>query len=115
MNFKKALDTNPVLLATINKLREKQFEIQTNQLAGKTPNSDLLREMEESYQTLMNEPVASQYLQAEMRFSLMINDVYKILNEATGFNDFFNKIKSLSLFIIILYKVVNCYANYNSK
>ena len=39
---------------------------------------------EELYQIIMTDPTASQYMQAEMRFSLMMNDVYKILGEVMG-------------------------------
>ena len=40
--------------------------------------------IQELYQIIMTDPTASQYMQAEMRFSLMMNDVYKILGEVMG-------------------------------
>ena len=33
---------------------------------------------------MMGEPVAAEYIQAQMRFSLMMKDVYEILGDAMG-------------------------------
>jgi len=35
----------------------------------------------------MRDPLAAEFMQAQMRFSLMMNDVYKILGEAMGVSD----------------------------
>jgi hypothetical protein len=36
---------------------------------------------------MMRDPLAMQYLQAQMRFSIMMNDVFKIIGEASGMGD----------------------------
>jgi hypothetical protein len=38
--------------------------------------------MQNLSQILMRDPLAAEYLQAEMRFTLMVNDVYEILGGA---------------------------------
>ena len=36
---------------------------------------------------MAGDPLCAEYLQAEMRFSLMMKDVYEIIGEATGLGD----------------------------
>ena len=43
-----------------------------------------MNQVQELYQIMGRDPLAAQYMQAEMRFSLMMNDVYKILADNTG-------------------------------
>ena len=42
------------------------------------------QQIQNLYQIIVKDPMAAQYMQAEMRFSLMMNDVYKILGEVMG-------------------------------
>lgn len=88
-NLKKAISNNTELSTSIKAFQKIQFEIQANQLTGQASSPELMRNMEEMYQTLLNEPVAAQYLQAEMRFSVMMSDVYKILGEVMGIDNQF--------------------------
>ena len=44
----------------------------------------MMQSVQELYQIIMKDPMAAQYMQAEMRFSLMMNDVYKILGDVMG-------------------------------
>ena len=37
---------------------------------------------------MMKDPLAARYMEAQMRFSLMMNDVYKILGDAIGIPNF---------------------------
>ncbi|MDR0356863.1 MAG: YlbF family regulator [Clostridiales Family XIII bacterium] len=79
---KEKASKNPELANALNDFREKQFELQRKQLAGDEIGSDLMERVREFSQILMKDPLASEYLQSEIRFTLMVNDVYSILAEA---------------------------------
>ena len=40
-----------------------------------------MEQIQSLYGIMMQDPTAAQYLQSEIRFSLMMNDIYKILGE----------------------------------
>jgi cell fate (sporulation/competence/biofilm development) regulator YlbF (YheA/YmcA/DUF963 family) len=72
---------NPELAAMINDFRAKQFDLQRKQLAGEVLSEDVMAQAQALYQILLRDPTAAEYVQAEMRFTLMINDIYAILGE----------------------------------
>lgn len=81
---KENMEKNPEVLAMINDFQKKQFELQAKKMMGEEMSEDFMHQVQELYGIMMKDPMAAQYLQNEMRFSLMINDVYKILGEAMG-------------------------------
>ena len=70
--LKKQIDANEELSKMLKDFQAKQLEFQTKQMMGTIMAAD---------------PLTSQYLQAEMRFSLMMKDVYGIIGEAIGVGD----------------------------
>lgn len=82
--LKKLVDQNEDLSKMIKDFQTKQFEMQAKQMMGEASAPDMAQQMQDLYQIIMKDPVAAQYMQAEMRFSLMMNDVYKILGEVMG-------------------------------
>ncbi len=84
--LKASASKNDELAAMLNDFQAKQFEIQRKQLMGEELGDDLTQQIQSLYQVLMTDPLAAQYVQAEMRFSLMINDVYTILGEVIQFD-----------------------------
>lgn len=83
-DVKKKVAENPELDKMIKDFQGKQFELQTKQMIGETPDAEFMNQVQEMYQIIMKDPLATDYMQAEMRFSLMMNDVYKILGDAMG-------------------------------
>ncbi|HVI41493.1 MAG TPA: YlbF family regulator [Anaerovoracaceae bacterium] len=79
--LKEAASQNEELSAMLNDFQAKQFEIQAKQMMGEELGPDMMEQIQSLYQILMRDPLASQYVQAEMRFSLLVNDVYTILGE----------------------------------
>jgi cell fate (sporulation/competence/biofilm development) regulator YlbF (YheA/YmcA/DUF963 family) len=73
---------NPELADALNDFQEKQFELQRKQLSGEELGPEMLSQMRELSQILMRDPLAAEYIQAEVRFTLMVNDIYTILGEA---------------------------------
>ena len=47
--------------------------------------------IQQLYSIVAMDPLASNYMQNEMRFSIMMKDVYEILGEAIGQGDLLNK------------------------
>lgn len=82
--LKKVIDQNEELSKMIKDFQAKQFELQAKQMMGEQMPADMMQQVQELYQIIMKDPTAAQYMQAEMRFSLMMNDVYKLLGEVMG-------------------------------
>lgn len=82
--LKKQVETNPELNEMIKDFQSKQFEIQAKQMMGEELGNDIMQGIQDMYQIIMKDPLATEYMQAEMRFSLMMNDVYKILGDVMG-------------------------------
>ena len=78
---KEKASQNPELVEALNDYQEKQFNLQRNQILGEEIGPDVMAQMQSLYQILARDPVAAEYLQAQIRFSLMANDVYGILAE----------------------------------
>lgn len=82
--LKKVVDQNEELSKMIKDFQAKQFEVQAKQLMGEEAAPNMNQQIQNLYQIIMKDPMAAQYMQAEMRFQLMMNDVYKILGEVMG-------------------------------
>lgn len=74
----------PEFAKMINDFQAQQMQLQMKQMAGEEIAQDAMESIQQLYSIIMSDPLAGEYMQAEMRFSLMMNDVYKILNEAMG-------------------------------
>ncbi len=85
--LKKQVDANPQLSQMIQDVQRQQFELQAKQMMGEQPDSEAMAKMQQLAAIMMRDPLAMQYLQAQMRFSIMMNDVFKIIGEASGMGD----------------------------
>lgn len=79
--LKATASLNPELTAMLNDFQAKQFEIQGKQMMGQELGEDMMEQVQSLYGIIMKDPLAAQYMQAEMRFSMLINDVYAILGD----------------------------------
>jgi cell fate (sporulation/competence/biofilm development) regulator YlbF (YheA/YmcA/DUF963 family) len=82
METKAKASESAELSDAINDFHAKQFGLQQQQMAGTPPGPEDMAQMQNLAQVLMRDPLAAEYLQAEVRFTLMVNDVYTILAEA---------------------------------
>ena len=82
---KTRVDANPDLKAAINDFMTKQLEFQTDQMLGKEPNEETFQQLQQLSAILMQDPLSAEYLQCQMRFSMMMSDVYKIIGEVADF------------------------------
>ncbi len=62
----------------------KQMAVQAKQMMGEEIQEDMMQNIQNLYAIIAKDPLASEYLQCEMRFSMMMQDVYKILGEVIG-------------------------------
>lgn len=78
---KEKVKANPQLEESLNDFKTKQLTLQAGQMMGQQMDQDAMAQLQSLYAILAQDPLAAEYLQCEMRFSLMINDVYQILSE----------------------------------
>ena len=81
---KKSISSNATLTEMLNDFQAKQFEMQAKLMMGEAPPPDVNSQIQELYNIMMKDPLSAQYLQCEVRFSMMMNDVYKILGDVMG-------------------------------
>ena len=82
--IKKSISSNQPLTEMLNDFQTKQFELQAKLMMGEATPPDANAQIQELYNIMMKDPLSAQYLQCEVRFSMMMNDVYKILGEVMG-------------------------------
>lgn len=73
---------NPELDKMMKDFMDKQIEMQTKQMLGEEASAEVMESIQKLSGFVMADPAAAEYLQCQMRFSLMVQDVYKILGEA---------------------------------
>lgn len=86
MEAKEKIAGNSELEEMLKDFQGKQMNIQAKQMMGEEINEDVVKNVQELYAIITKDPLAAQYLQCEMRFSLMMQDVYKILGEVVSVN-----------------------------
>lgn len=84
-NLRKAVDADETLSQMIKDYHQVQMEMSAAQMSGQQINPDAMSRFQSVYSMLMTKPQAAEFLQAEMRFSIMMKDVYEILAEAMNF------------------------------
>jgi len=78
---KERASVNQELVAALNDYQEKQFELQKKTMLGEEVGREVMDQMQNLYQILASDPAAAAYLQAQMRFAMLVNDVYKVLGD----------------------------------
>lgn len=78
---KEKIKSNPQLEKNLQDFKAKQIEMQASQMMGQQMDQAVMAQIQSLYGILMTDPLAAEYMQCEMRFSMMINDVFQILSE----------------------------------
>ena len=81
--LRKKIEANEALSKMVTDIQQKQLDLQMKQMSGQL-EGDPQAKMMEIYQLMMKDPLLAEFFTAEARFSLMMQDVYKILNDAVG-------------------------------
>lgn len=81
------LKGNEELSRMVKDFQTKQFELQAKQMSGQQLGPEDMSSVQQLYAILLKDPLAARYMETEMRFSIMMKDVYEIIGEATGLGD----------------------------
>lgn len=81
LEMKSKVSENEDLSAMINDFQEKNMAMQTEQMLKGAPAEDLVSQVQSLYTIVMADPLAAQYIQAEMSFTQIVSDIYGILGE----------------------------------
>lgn len=81
---KSKMEANPELAEMLRDYQAKQFAVQGKQMLGEDVTSEMLQQVQNLYQIMMKDPLAAEYLQCEMRFAVMMQDVYQLLGEVVS-------------------------------
>lgn len=81
VTIKNKVSENEELSAMINDFQDKNMAMQTEQMLKGTPAEDLVSQVQSLYKIVMADPLAAQYIQAEMAFTQVVSDIYGILGE----------------------------------
>jgi cell fate (sporulation/competence/biofilm development) regulator YlbF (YheA/YmcA/DUF963 family) len=68
----------------IEDFHAKQFELQKKQMMGETPTEFEMKQLQKLVEVASVDPLARDFLSAEMRFTMMMQDVSKILGDVMG-------------------------------
>ncbi|MCQ4635903.1 YlbF family regulator [Anaerovorax odorimutans] len=78
---KEKIKGNTQLEQTLKDFKAKQISAQAKQMMEGQLDQEAMTQIQQLSMVLMQDPLAAEYLQCEIRFSMMINDVYQILSE----------------------------------
>lgn len=79
--MKDRVNANPELADLLSDFQQKQFQFQAHQMMGGAPGPEMMEQIQSLYSILAKDPLALEYLQAEMNFSRMVQDIYVILGD----------------------------------
>ena len=85
--YKAALDKvkeNPELDEMIQDFTKKQIEMQTKQAMGQEVDQEMMESIQKLSSIVMTDPAAAEFIQCQVRFAIMIQDVYKIIEETVA-------------------------------
>ena len=81
MEMKAEVSKNEELSGMINDFQDKNMAAQMQQMTTGEQSRDMMEQVQALYQILLGDPLAAQYLQAEIAFTQLVAYVYGILGE----------------------------------
>ncbi len=66
----------------IKDFREKQMEVQSLLMQGKEAEKEKMEKLQNLYQILVSNVKVKEFFDKEVRFDVMLSDIYKIIGEA---------------------------------
>lgn len=85
---KKTLSTDASATEMVKNFNEQRRELEMAQMMGKEPDKEKMEKVQKLYEVLSLNKTAAEYLQAEIRFQMMLNDISKnigeVVKEAVG-------------------------------
>lgn len=81
-NSKQQIESNAEVKSKIDEFDKLRVEAQKTMLKGEANANELSVKLQNLYTELYQNEIAKNYLEAEMRFSVMVTDINKIISEA---------------------------------
>ena len=82
--MRKEVEQDADVSQMLGELQKLQIELQTAQMTGSQPDADTMSRMQSLSTMLAAKPLAAKFMQTEAAFSVMMNDVFRIIGEAVG-------------------------------
>ena len=82
--MRKEVEQDADVSQMLGELQKLQIELQTAQMTGNQPDADTMSRMQSLSTMLATKPLAAKFMQTEAAFSVMMNDVFRIIGEAVG-------------------------------
>ena len=82
--MRKEVEQDADVSQMLGELQKHQIELQTAQMTGNQPDADMMSRMQSLSTMLATKPLAAKFMQTEAAFSVMMNDVFRIIGEAVG-------------------------------
>ena len=82
--MRKEVEQDPDVSQMLGELQTLQIQLQTAQMTGNQPDADTLSRLQSLSTMLATKPLAAKFMQTEAAFSVMMNDVFRIIGEAVG-------------------------------
>lgn len=82
--MRKEIEQDAEVSKMLGEFQKLQIELQTAQMTGSQPSADTMQRMQSLGTMLATKPLAARFMQTEAAFSVMMNDVFKIIGEAVG-------------------------------
>ena len=84
--MRKIVDNDKEVADMLKELQELQMQLQASQLSGQAPDQAVTSRFQTLSTMIATKPLAAQYMQAQVAFMIMMNDVFGIIGEAMGVN-----------------------------
>ena len=81
-NAKQQIESNAEIKSKINEFDKLRVDMQKAMLKGESTSNELSVKVQNLYTELYQNEIAKNYLESEMRFSVMVTDINKIISEA---------------------------------
>ena len=82
---KDKVDANEQLKGLLDDFHKKQLDVQAKVMMGEELTQEMQQSVQDLYQIVAADPLAAEYLQCEMRFQVMMQDVFNILGDLVKF------------------------------
>jgi cell fate (sporulation/competence/biofilm development) regulator YlbF (YheA/YmcA/DUF963 family) len=82
--MRKEVEQDPDVSKMLGELQTIQIQLQTAQMTGNQPDADTMSRLQSLSTMLAAKPLAAKFMQTEAAFSVMMNDVFRIIGEAVG-------------------------------
>ena len=73
---------NEQVSAMMNDFQQKSMEYQNKLMSGEAPSQEDMAKLQQLSAIIMSDPLAAQYIGAQMQLQTIIADIYKIIGEA---------------------------------